>query len=147
MSNAAARVLFTTATRHLLSLGLLLLALASAAAAQTTTTSATDGSTPLALRPGAPAGSYPLSGLDVINLYNGNLSLQVPLHQVVGRGGAQVPMMMVIEAKRWKVKHVETTDSNGRPVDSYSPSPIYSDNGVLAQAYTPGGLIARQSGI
>ena len=32
-------------------------------------TTATDGSTPLGLQPGAPAGSYPLSGFDNVNLY------------------------------------------------------------------------------
>lgn len=41
--------------------------------------SATDGATPLALSPGTPAGSYPLSGFDNVNLYNGSLNFQLPL--------------------------------------------------------------------
>jgi hypothetical protein len=40
--------------------------LSASVAAQTT--SATDGSTPLGLQPGAPAGSYALSGFDNVNL-------------------------------------------------------------------------------
>lgn len=37
-------------------------------------TTVTEGSTPLALTPGAPAGSYPLSSFDQMNPYNGNIS-------------------------------------------------------------------------
>ena len=66
-------------------------ALSFAVAAQTT--SATDGSTPLGLQPGAPAGSYALSGFDNVNLYNGNLSFQLSLLGISGRGGAQMPIM------------------------------------------------------
>jgi hypothetical protein len=51
-------------------------------------TSATDGKTPTGLAPGAPAGSYILSGFDNINLFNGNLSFTLPLINIKGRGEA-----------------------------------------------------------
>jgi RHS repeat-associated protein len=48
--------------------------------------SATDALTPKGLEPGSPAGSYALSGLDTVNLYNGHLNFSVPLLQVGSRG-------------------------------------------------------------
>ena len=53
------------------SLPLILLPVLMAVIAQGQTTSSYDGKTPSGLAPGAPAGSYPLSGFDNINLYNG----------------------------------------------------------------------------
>src|SRR5713226_1653808 len=49
------------------------------------TTSSTDGSTPLGLSPGSPSGSYPLSGFESINPYNGNLNFHLPLAGSQGR--------------------------------------------------------------
>jgi RHS repeat-associated protein len=66
--------------------------------------SVTDGTTPSALTPGAPAGSYALSGLDDVSLYNGNLHFGLPLASVGGRGGVQVPISLFIE-KHWRVEH------------------------------------------
>src|SRR5437764_724765 len=77
---------------HLLALLFAILVLRGSVAA--TTTSATDGSTPLGLQPGAPAGSYPLSGFDNINLYNGSLNFQLALLGISGRGGAQTPVLL-----------------------------------------------------
>jgi YD repeat-containing protein len=81
-------------------IGLLLLALGTAEAQ---TTSPTDGSTPLGLSPGAPAGSYTLTDFDNINLYNGNLNFALPLLGVGGRGAAQTTMMLSIE-QHWVIK-------------------------------------------
>ena len=64
--------------------------------------SATDGATPAVLQPGAPAGSYALSGFDNVNLYNGNLNFRLPLGSAIGRGEAAVPIMLPIERK-WRV--------------------------------------------
>src|SRR5262245_54386164 len=64
---------------------------------------ATDGATPLGLAPGAPAGSYALSGFESVNLYNGNLNFHLPLVQVAGRGSAGYALMMLIDRK-WLVK-------------------------------------------
>jgi hypothetical protein len=43
-----------------------------------TAQSITDGSTPLALSPGAPAGAYALSDFESVNLYNGSLNFSLP---------------------------------------------------------------------
>ncbi len=64
-------------------------------------TSATDGTTPATLAPGAPAGSYSLSDFEHINLFNGNLSASFRLLQVTGRGNAQYNMTLPIQ-QRWR---------------------------------------------
>src|SRR5262249_39652250 len=63
----------------------------------------TDGHTPTGLEPGAPAGSYALSGFDNVNLYNGNLNFRLPLLPVGGRGGAHYTMLLPIE-QHWGVE-------------------------------------------
>jgi YD repeat-containing protein len=65
----------------------------------------TDGSTPLALQPGAPAGSYALSELDNINPYNGSLNFRLPLLSIGGRGTAGYSMTLPVEQK-WVI-HVQ----------------------------------------
>src|SRR5229473_5817387 len=65
--------------------------------------SSTDGSTPLGISPGAPAGSYPLSDFDTVNLYNGSLNFHLPLVKISGRGGAGYAMTARIEQK-WTVE-------------------------------------------
>jgi RHS repeat-associated protein len=47
------------------------------------------GATPLALSPGSPAGSYPLSDIDTVNLFNGHVNIQIPLLAEGGRGDAK----------------------------------------------------------
>lgn len=47
--------------------------------------SSTDGTTPSVIAPG---GSYPLSGLDNINVFNGTLNFSLPLVRIGGRGEA-----------------------------------------------------------
>ena len=63
--------------------------------------SATDSSTPAGLAPGAPAGSYQLSGFENINFFNGNLNFNLPLLKVGGRGGVQDKIGLTLERK-WK---------------------------------------------
>lgn len=77
---------------------LLLISLLGSVQAQT---SATDGTTPAALAPGAPAGAYSLSDFEHINLFNGNLSASFPLVKVGGRGNAKYNMMLPIE-QHWR---------------------------------------------
>jgi hypothetical protein len=55
--------------------------------------SALDGMTPVGLEPGSPTGSYALSGLDTINLYNGSSNVTIPLLQIGGRGEAGYTMV------------------------------------------------------
>jgi len=67
-----------------------------------TTNVATAGSTPPGIAPGVPAGSYPLSDFDNVNLYNGKLRFQLPLVNVGGRGDAKMSVILPIEMP-WKV--------------------------------------------
>jgi RHS repeat-associated protein len=46
------------------------------------------GGTPLAQSPGSPVGSYPLSDIDTVNLFNGRVSVRMPVLTAQGRGGA-----------------------------------------------------------
>ena len=62
-------------------------------------TSNTDGATPAGLSPGAPAGSYSLTGFENVNLYNGNLNVSLPLLSVGGRGSAGYTVTLSIEQK------------------------------------------------
>ena len=77
--------------------------------AETLEVSPTDGSTPLALTPGAPAGSFPLSGFDTVNLYNGNLSFRLPLLTIGGRGDAHTTLTLPIQ-RRWSIRKRSSHD-------------------------------------
>jgi RHS repeat-associated protein len=85
----------------LIAFTVLLLALTTAnyASAQ----SSLNGATPLGLAPGSPAGSYALGGFDTVNLFNGNLSINLPLVSVGGRGGAGTNIGLPIDQK-WIVE-------------------------------------------
>jgi RHS repeat-associated protein len=113
-------------------------ALATFASAQT---SSTDGSTPLGIAPGAPAGSFALSDFDNVNLFNGNLNFHLPLLRVGGRGSAGYTMTLKIDSKNWRVVH--STDAIGMQ-HFYSPSPNWWwDN---EPAYRAGELKVRWAG-
>jgi hypothetical protein len=107
------------------------------------TTSATDGSTPLGLQPGSPAGSYALSGFDNVNLYNGNLSFQLSLLQVSGRGGAQMPVMLPIAGK-WRVSDIAIPQFGGGYIHRYLPIQSWWENNE--RKYSPGTMAGRQAG-
>jgi len=65
--------------------------------------SSTDGSTPLSIQPGAPAGSLGLDDFENVNLFNGNLNFTLPLYKVIGRGEAAVPVNLPIEW-HWRIQ-------------------------------------------
>jgi RHS repeat-associated protein len=138
----------SSATRCML-VGSFALMLSTVSAAQTTSTStsATDGSTPVALTPGAPAGAYALSGFDNINPYNGNLNFALPLLHISGRGDAQYTMMLRIET-HWRVVHTtQTTCLSGHcdpPQHFYHAD--YSWWNPLDPGYGPGILVGRAVG-
>lgn len=87
------------ASRRLLSTTLVLLLLSGLSHAQ----SNTDGSTPPYLTPGAPVGSYGLSGFESINLFNGGLNFSLPLLNIGGRGGANMASFFRLQQK-WRVE-------------------------------------------
>jgi hypothetical protein len=72
---------FGLGSRRTLHLFALVLALSVVTSAQNSS-STTDGMTPLGMAPGAPAGSYPLSGFESVNPFNGALNFRLPLLQV-----------------------------------------------------------------
>ncbi|MEK6288739.1 MAG: RHS repeat-associated core domain-containing protein [Acidobacteriota bacterium] len=98
-----------------------------------------EGTTPPFLKPGLPAGTYPLSGFDSVNLFNGNLNFHLPLMDVAGRGGARIPVMKKIEA-RWRV----VTDV---PCSPCSPAfyPTYNWWTGYTVGYGPGTMEGRPS--
>ena len=65
------------------------------------------GTTPAGLAPGSPAGSYSLSGIDDVNLFNGNLNVNVPLMTIGGRGGAGYQMVYAANRNRWLIEAQE----------------------------------------
>jgi len=87
----------------------------------TTTTSVTDGRTPAALQPGSPVGSYPLSGFDNVNLFNGNLGFRLPLLHVGGRGSAQMTINLALNLKSWHIKHTHKVMPDESEIDSFVP--------------------------
>jgi hypothetical protein len=119
-------------------LSLLLLLLSSSVSAQSSQTT-TDKMTPSGIAPGAPAGSYPLSGFENINMFNGNLDLRLPLIALDGRGAAVRSMLVSINTKKWRVRqdHTETSDT-------FTPTTVNWGN--IDVGLTAGKLQGRQSG-
>jgi RHS repeat-associated protein len=142
---AIGRAFIAPATRRLIAIALLLFSIAVSAGAQTTNTYTTDNRTPLGISPGSPAGSFALSGFDNINSYNGNLNFRLPLLQIGGRGGAQMTMMLALNTKKWRVKHITQT-IGGEPVHSFvaTDMPWFGSTNV---GYGPGTLVGRRAGI
>jgi RHS repeat-associated protein len=134
---AAAAKILTAMIHYLCRIVLLVLLLVIRVSAQDNATSVTDGSTPLGLSPGAPAGSYALSGFDNINPYNGSLNFRLPLLQIGGRGGAQHTITLPIEI-HWRVDRIH----NGL-INKYYATP----NGwaTIEPGYGPGVLVGRLS--
>jgi RHS repeat-associated protein len=97
------------------------------------------GFTPIGITPGAPAGSYPLSGFDNINLYNGNLGIHMPLMQVGGRGSAAYQMMLNIEV-RWLMNKLVSCDQSFCAVSYGANANWWS---AIRAGYGPGVLQGR----
>jgi RHS repeat-associated protein len=102
-------------------------------------TSLTDGQTPPGMKPGAPAGSYLLSGLDTVNLFNGNLNFSLPLLQVGGRGEAQHMIKLMLE-RHWRIERYQTCLTC--PAFDY---PVDTSWSTLRGTYGPGFMEGRVS--
>lgn len=74
-----------------------------------------DGLTTAGLAPGAPAGAYPLSEFEQINLFNGQVTFNLPIVQK-GRGGANITLPIKINRPAYLVQH--------RLVEHPNPNPI-----------------------
>ena len=111
----------------------------------------TDGSTPLALQPGTPAGSYALSEFDNINPYNGSLNFSLPLLSIGGRGTAGYTMTLPIEQK-WRInvtaiQLIVYNDGGGGPLPepqtTYHYFPTANWWSGIKPGYGPGVLQGR----
>jgi hypothetical protein len=104
------------------------------------------GNTPLGMQQGAPAGSYPLSGFESVNPYNGALNFRLPLLKIGGRGSVQHVISLAVE-HHWSVDK----DKNATPGYTYSPQPnrwTTFDPGFSSSAHllpaSSAGLFTRQ---
>ncbi len=127
---------------------LTLIAFAHIASAQTT--SSTDGNTPLGLSPGAAAGSYPLSDLDQIGLFNGGLNFKLPIMHIGGRGAAGYTMMLQPgqQSLKWLVHHQvwQSCGQNGCIVTGHSYYPTQNWWTPVQPGYSPGVVVGRKAG-
>lgn len=94
------------------------------------------GTTPLAVAPGSPSGSYALNGFESVTPYSGNLSFSLPLLKVGGRGTASSTVNLNIYRK-WRVA--------GPPEFRYPESGWWLDEGSYV-GYGPGRLDGRAAG-
>jgi RHS repeat-associated protein len=100
----------------------------------------TGGASPLALSPGAPAGSYALSDFDNVNLFNGHLNFHLPLLTLGGRGSAGYTINLKLE-RQWTTKKQATANPN---IFTWNPEEYLRDN--IEPGYGPGVLYGYHSG-
>jgi hypothetical protein len=106
-------------------------------------TSPYDGTTPPAIAPGSPAGSYALSGFDTVDLYSGKLNLLLPLHSIKGRGEAAYNMVLPIQ-RNWNVLTQYNTDSVSQ-IPTTDMEPGHTPWADLPVQYYSVGLVAARS--
>ena len=71
--------------------------------------------TPLGVKAGTPAGSYALTNVDTVSLFNGQVNVRLPLVNETGRGGAKSQMSFTWDSPmRYQVYN--STDPFGNPV-------------------------------
>jgi RHS repeat-associated protein len=111
--------------------------------------SATAGLTPVEEQPGAPAGSYALSGFDNVNLFSGNLNFRLPLMHIGGRGSAGYTMTLPIE-QHWRVITVPVPHCDQTGCTYYDSETRYIADPNwwtgIQPGYGPGVLQGRQAG-
>src|SRR6266404_157172 len=86
-----------------------------------------DALIPMGSTPGSPNGSYALSDIDTINLFNGHVNVRLPLINESGRGQAKGQLSMTWDSPApWQI--FQSTDTNGNPFYYAALSPY--TNGV-----------------
>jgi RHS repeat-associated protein len=120
----------------------LLLLLSNSVHGQSSSSNPLDGFTPAGLQVGSPTGSFPLSGFDTVNPYNGHLNFSLPLLKVGGRGGAGYTLQQSINTK-WTVTYSRVDSPQGQSWESWDPYPF--DDEFMSPAYSAGALVARQA--
>ncbi len=110
--------------------------------AQTTT----DGNTPRGIAPGAPAGSYPLSGFEQVDLYSGRVNFSLPVVALQGRGQAGIPITVRTARASWRVEHHVIYDQFNLPCNVWYPQANWWYEDISTSPFWPGGrMIGRQS--
>ena len=98
--------------------------------------------TPFGAAPGSPTGSYRLSDIDSVNLFNGRVNIQIPLVNVPSRGAVGGPTTLVVNSPaRWQV----TTVVQGSFV-SVQPAEDQYGQGVLSGQYSIRAIGGGQGG-
>jgi RHS repeat-associated protein len=101
------------------------------------------------MAPGAPSGSYVLSGLDTVNFSNGHLNLNLPLFRLQGRGATQLPINVPFEFVQWRILGVvdSVTCTPGFPcVFSYKYQVLTTDWNPFPPGFGAATLVQRASG-
>ncbi|HJP91658.1 MAG TPA: RHS repeat-associated core domain-containing protein [Pyrinomonadaceae bacterium] len=126
---------------ELLVLLLIAVSTSSTAKAQDTSTNVLDGFTPAGLQAGSPTGAFPLSGFDVVNPYNGNLSLSLPLLKAGGRGSAGYTLQQPITTQ-WTVTYSRVDNGMGGVWEFYEPT---LNAGPQPRPYSAGIMVGRMA--
>lgn len=137
--------LFSAFRRHLVK-GLMLMALLSSVIyGQTQSSDPFNGTTPAGLAPGAPAGAFPLSGFENVNLFSGNLNFNLPILKIGGRGSAQYSVSVTIDRPQWRIETItdEGLTSYAPAVDAWHP---FRTGTAFHFSYAPGLLVGRATG-
>jgi len=79
------------------------------------------GATPLALAPGSPVGSYKLSDIDTVNLFNGHVNVRMPVLTAQGRGGAKGQITFNWESPASFHIRTDVDPNNGAPLNYVEP--------------------------
>ena len=119
--------------------GLLLLTGARSFGQTVATYNTADGTTPAALAPGAPAGSYTLSDFENINLYNGQLSIALPLLNVGGRKETGYTINLAVSRPPWTVDVDAWEDEEGYRFSTYVHSGLVEPLRAALWSGIPGG--------
>jgi hypothetical protein len=138
MKDASTSTKRRTAGQQFLGLVVLTLGLSVSVSAQDSST--TSGQTPLGIAPGAPAGSYALSGFENVNPYNGALNFRLPLLHIGGRGAVGHTIQFVSE-QHWRVDKRKTSTIGY----IYDPNP--NRWSTIDPGFSPGVLVGRRTGI
>jgi len=140
--------LANTGTAHLTCL-LLSTYLSLAQPPANTTSNVADGTTPLAVAPGGPAGAYRLTDFEQINLYNGHLNINLPILEIGGRGDARFTMTLAISRPQWTVDVDSNTASCNTSPDCFQyqhRAKAVSSWNPFDAGYGPGMLVFRRGG-
>ena len=104
--------------------------------------SAFDGATPAGIAPGTPAGSYPLSGFEHYNPFNGGFAPVLPLYHVGGRGEAGIDLVWNFQPN-WAAYKQLAGSSAFLAIDPYPSNNIAGVNSYAFGLGSAGAVYAR----